>query len=183
MTTDDQRLHRRLVQGDRTAGTEIYRRHHGSVERRCRAVLGDADLAQDVTQEVFLELLTRPDRLDPERGNLASYLGLLARRRSIDLIRRRERARDREERAAQLDTRADHVDPGPDELALDLDVRRAVASLPKLQQTVVGWAFYGQLTYQEAAAELGIAVGTAKSRIRLALARLRLEPDLLPPMP
>lgn len=177
---DDRELHQRLLGGDSLAGSRLYERHLPRVIRICRAVLGDDHLAEDVAQDVLVELLIKPDRADLARSPLTAYLAMTARRRAIDVIRSRERSRRREavvaETAAALIAPADDV--SIDEVPVKLDLRRALSKLPRAQRVVVDRAYYGERTYGEAAVELGIAEGTAKSRMRSALTRLRSEPAL-----
>ena len=176
---DDRALHRRLLAGDRGAEAALYRRHLQRVQRACRAVLVDEHLAQDAAHEVFLEYFARPERARLEQAPLAAYLVMVARRRSIDLVRSRERSRHREQAAMDL-----LVDAGrPSDTAIEsvparLDLVRAMAGLPDEQRAVLARTFYDRQTYRDAAGALGIAEGTAKSRIRSALSRLRDEPAL-----
>lgn len=177
----DLALHRRLLTGDRRpeATATLYERHLERVRRACRAVLGDDGLAEDVAQDVFVEFFARPNRADLDRSPLAAYLAMMARRRAVDLVRSRERARHREQLAAELATsRSDRSAGGVDGTVVGLDVWGAVQALPPAQRVVVDLAFRADRTYRQAADELGISEGTAKSRIRSALTRLRAEPGL-----
>ncbi len=133
----------------------------------------DQQLAADVAQEVFLDLWERPDQWQPERGALRPFLVVVARRRAIDLLRSRTAARRREERHELLRV------PGPDlreqvEARLESTmVRAAVRKLPDEERQAVELAYFADLSHRQVAADLGIPEGTAKSRLRLALARLR----------
>ncbi len=172
----DRAMAARLAARDESALAEAYRCFGPLVLGVARRVLRDEPLAEDVTQEVFTYLWEHPERFDPSRGTLKAWVGLLAHRRSVDMVRaesRRSRseARTLEPRAAEPD--AQH------ELQTEwicARVRRALACLSPEQRQALECAYYGGRTYRQVAEELTIPEGTAKSRIRLALARLN---DLL----
>ena len=172
-TWTDTELHQLALEHDEAAQVALYRRFAGTVHRASRAVVRDEDLADDIVQEVFVAYFTDPDRHDPTRGPLGPYLTMVAKRRAIDIVRSREAERRREERAALLGGAAGTDDDGIDRLLTRIDVRRAVEVLPPSQRQVIGAAYGLDRTYGDAARVLGIAEGTAKSRARLALARLR----------
>lgn len=176
---EDRELHRRLIAGCRQAASSLYQRHLAAVQRTCRAVLGDNGLAEDVAQEVFIEYFANPQRVDLDRSPLTAFLSLMARRRAIDLIRSRESGRRRERLAIEAATTpVDQLAVSLERVPVSLDVWGAVAKLPPPQRAMVRRAFLGDQTYREAAADLGIAEGTAKYRMRSALTRLRGEPAL-----
>jgi RNA polymerase sigma-70 factor (ECF subfamily) len=180
--TDDRLLRDRLVAGDERALATVVSEFGSLVRGVARKVLGDDAAAEDVTQDVFVWLWERPDRFDPERGSLRSFLTVVSRRRAIDWIRRHDADRRRADRAAQeaplvLDDLADGVTDRDDAAK----VRAAVAALPDEQRECVTLAFFGGLSYREVAVRLGIPEGTAKSRLRLALGKL--GTTLQPPTP
>jgi RNA polymerase sigma-70 factor (ECF subfamily) len=168
----DRLLAARLAAGDPDALKAVYREHGALVLGIARRVLRDQSLAEDVTQEVFAFLWQNPDRYDPTRGSLRSWVGLLAHRRSVDRVRsesRRSRTESRVEGPLSEDADVD------DRLTKDWlcqRVRQALDLLPPEQKEVLVQAYYGGRTYREVAADLRIPEGTAKSRIRLALNRL-----------
>lgn len=171
---DDRLLRDRMVAGDERALAAVVGEFGSLVRGVARKVLGDDSAAEDVTQDVFVWLWERPDRFDPERGSLRAFLTVISRRRAIDWIRRHDADRRRADRAAQeaplvLDDPADGVGDRDDAAR----VRAAVATLPDEQRACVTLAFFGGLSYREVAVQLGIPEGTAKSRLRLALAKLR----------
>jgi RNA polymerase sigma-70 factor (ECF subfamily) len=136
-------------------------------------VLGDPGLAQDAVQDVFLRLWRRPGAYDPARGELGWYLRLMARSRALDLWREgqvRGRAADR---AKALAEEAHDDEPAlPDRRDA---VRAALGRLPEPQREAVVLAYWGGLTAGQIARRTQIPLGTAKSRLRLGLARLRAE--------
>lgn len=153
---------------------EAYRRHGGAVLALARRVLGSADLAEEVAQEVFVGLWDSPERFDPGRGALRTYLLTKAHGRAVDILRSESARRDREERTA-----ARAVESGYDiehqawDLAIAEQVKAAVTSLPADERTAIEMAYFDGHTYREVAVLLGQPEGTVKSRIRAGLRRLR----------
>ncbi len=139
---------------------------------------GGATRAADVTQDVFVRLWNQPDRFDPTRGSLRTFLLSVARNVAIDHARSDTSRCAREERNGRAQLRAESP-TGPAELAVvhdDADrLLAALDRLPTLNREAVVTAYYGQLTYREAADALGVPEGTIKSRIRLGLRQLRTE--------
>jgi RNA polymerase sigma-70 factor (ECF subfamily) len=163
---------------------QLYDRYSALVFSVSLRVLYDWQLAEDVTQEVFLRLWQRPESYDPSRGRLLSWLMSVTRNRAIDERRRlsrRLRSEDGEDPLLTLrdmDTRDDPV------LGLALAetrevVRAAMQLLPPAQRQVVELAYFGGLTQTEIADKTGVPLGTVKTRVRLAMRKLRdaLEAD------
>jgi RNA polymerase sigma-70 factor (ECF subfamily) len=167
----DARLRERLVDGDGDALAEAYDRWATLVFTVARRITGDDGVAEDVTQDVFLRLWQTPERYDPDRGPLRSWLSLLARSRAVDLVRSRSASARRHVAAATLQD-----EPEPHELVTWQTeakvVREAVRALPEAQRAAVHLAYYCGRTYRQVAEDLGIPEGTAKSRLRQALASL-----------
>jgi len=162
----------RLVARDPGALSDLYDQFGSYVFGLAVRVLGDRHAAEDVTQEVFLSLWERPEAFEPARGRLRTFLGTLAHRRAVDVVRREEARRRRAARDAATAT------PIPDvgELAMAIvtaeQVRAEVSRLPDEQRAAIELAYFGGRTYRQVAAELGIPEGTAKSRMRLGLGRI-----------
>lgn len=153
---------------------EAYRRHGGGVFGLSRRLVADRALAEEVTQEVFLRLWNQPDRFDPERGTLRSWLLAQAHGRSVDLLRSEGSRRQREERDARRTAAADYdLEREVWDLAVSEQVRDAVGTLPERERAAIELAYFGGHTYQEVAALLQEPEGTVKSRIRSGLRRLR----------
>jgi RNA polymerase sigma-70 factor, ECF subfamily len=172
----DALLVERIRAGDDRALAAVYDRHAGMVYGLARRVARDEQLARDVTQEVFTYLWEMPGRVDLSRGTLRTYLALLAHRRAVDEVRRHE-ARFRAETASALP----EPEEGPETHVVDAATQTwrtkhlaaLLGMLPAEQRIAVQLAYYDGLTYVQVAEKLGIPEGTAKWRLRAALARLR----------
>jgi RNA polymerase sigma-70 factor, ECF subfamily len=158
----------------------IYDEHRRGVHAAAFRVLGSNAAAQDVVQDVFLRVWRNPGKFDSGRGELGSYLRLMARSRAVDLWREGQasgRAEDKLKVVVAQDP--PRVDAQPDHLALASadrsTVRVALGRLPVPQREALVLAYWGGLTADQIAARAGVPLGTAKSRIRLGLARLRAE--------
>jgi RNA polymerase sigma-70 factor (ECF subfamily) len=155
---------------------EAYRRHAGAVFGLARRLLTDHARAEEIVQEVFIRLWNEPDRFDPDRGSLRSFLLANAHGRAVDLIRSEAARRRREERDS-----ARTADSGYDiarevwDIALAGHVRDAMDTLHEGERDAIELAYFGGLTYREAAERLGEPEGTVKSRIRSGLKKLRGE--------
>jgi len=155
---------------------ELYDRHARPIYSLALRILGDATEAEDIVQEVFSQAWKQAARYDASRGAVGAWLLTLARSRAIDHLRAK-RARPGEvsdERVAgQL------VDAGPpaDSLVLSSEqvarVRAALDELPLLQRAAIELAYYEGLTHAEIADRLEQPLGTVKTRIRLAMLKLR----------
>jgi RNA polymerase sigma factor (sigma-70 family) len=172
----DAQLLARIEVGDERALAMIYDEHSPVVFGIARRVTRDEHLAADVCQEVFAYLWELPSRVDLTKGTLRGYLAMVGHRRAVDEVRRREsRAR------AEAAVVASEIEDGPDvEVAdqaaaswRDQQLSASLAKLPAEQGTALRLAYFDGLTYKQVAQALGIAEGTAKSRLRLGLARLR----------
>ncbi len=170
----DALLAARLAAGDGLALAEVFDGLGPAVYGGAFRVLGDDAAAQDVVQDVFVELWTHPGRYDPAAGTLRTYLIVLARHRAVDLIRSELRRVARQERTYRL--APGQPDPSPCEEVMASEaaaaVRAAIRLLPESQRRIVELAYFGGLSCREAAKAAGIPEGTAKSRLRLALAKL-----------
>ncbi|MGQ0521701.1 MAG: sigma-70 family RNA polymerase sigma factor [Actinomycetota bacterium] len=153
---------------------EAYRRHAGAVFALAKRVLCDQTAAEEVVQEVFLRLWTQPDKFDPDRGSLRSYLLAQTHGRSVDLLRSDTSRRRREEREARQTAEAGYdVEHEVWDLALAEQVKEVVAELPRAERRAIELAYFGGHTYREVATLLGEPEGTVKSRIRAGLKRMR----------
>jgi RNA polymerase sigma-70 factor (ECF subfamily) len=170
----------RLTAGDDRALAEVFDAHGPAVHRSALLVLGSTVAAEDVVQDVFVELWCHPQRYDPVLGSLRAYLTLCARHRAYDVIRSDLRRAGREDRHVRLLPEESAPGPGDDLVRAETAsaVRAAVRRLPPDQRRVVELAYFGGLSYRDVARAIGIPEGTAKSRLRLALAKLEAMLDL-----
>ncbi|MGZ8649683.1 MAG: sigma-70 family RNA polymerase sigma factor [Solirubrobacteraceae bacterium] len=160
--------------------SRVYDEHAPGVYAAAYRILADRARAQDVAQDIFLRLWRRPAAFDARRGELGSYLRLMARSRALDLWREAQaagRASDRLKIVVAAD------DGRPEERPSDAaelgdarsTVRDALTRLPEAQREALVLAYWGGLTADEIARRSAVPLGTAKSRIRLGLAKLRSE--------
>ena len=153
---------------------EAYRRHAGAVFALSKRLLVDAALAEEVVQEVFLRLWNRPDRFDPDRGTLRSFLLAQCHGRSIDLLRSETSRRLREERDARRTAESGYdLEHEVLDMSVAERVKDALADLPEGERAAIVLAYFGGHTYREVAEMLDEPEGTVKSRIRSGLKRLR----------
>jgi RNA polymerase sigma-70 factor, ECF subfamily len=153
---------------------EAYRRHGGAVFGLARRVVANEETAKDIVQEIFLRLWNQPERYDPARGALRSYLLAQTHGRAVDVIRSETARRRREERDARSAADIiDNVQRQVEDLALGDEVRDAIAGLPEGERRAITLAYLAGHTYREVARLLDEPEGTIKSRIRSGLRRLR----------
>ena len=134
----------RLAAGDDHALAEAFDALGHSVYGSALRVLGDTSAAQDVVQDVFVELWRNPGRYDPAAGSLRTYLAVLARHRAVDMVRSELRRVARQERSYRLTPVPPEVSAGDEVLAAETAglVRSAVQSLPASQRQVVELAYF-----------------------------------------
>lgn len=177
----DDRLVAAVEGRDQRALEALYDRYGDYVYSVCLRMVGDVQLAEDLTQEVFLRLWRRPDLYDVRRGRFVTWLLSVARNRSIDERRSRGR-RFRYETppspaSEEFLAAAGAVEDGSDAAVLSEErvaIERALAALPGEQRLVIQLAYFGGYTQQEIARGLQQPLGTVKTRIRLGLQKLRL---------
>jgi RNA polymerase sigma-70 factor, ECF subfamily len=156
--------------GDEGAMAALYDRYSGIVYSVALRVLGDTSAAEDILQEVFIQLWRQPATFDSSRGNLGAWLAVIARNRAIDSVRKRRSETDIEDVVVAIE---------PD-LAADAEraramerVRRALGSMPPAQRRALEMAYFEGLTHTEIASNTGEPLGTVKTRIRAGLLALR----------
>ena len=162
-----------VAKGDQAAFEALYDQLGASVYGLIRKVLRNPSQAEEVAQEVLLEVWRTASRFDPARGSAATWMLTIAHRRAIDRVRAEEAAAAREQRTAQVPTAVDEVAETV-EASMDAErLRRCLAGLTELQRESITLAYYGGYSYAQVAALLDTALGTIKTRIRDGLTRLR----------
>ncbi|HWF17154.1 MAG TPA: sigma-70 family RNA polymerase sigma factor [Acidimicrobiales bacterium] len=170
----DARLVTSIARYSEVALAEVYRRHGRAVYGLARRVLNDATEAEDVTQEVFLRLWRQPDRFDPDRGSLRSFLLAQAHGRAVDAVRSSSSRRQREAREAVSTARADYdMQHEVWDMALADQVAQAMNELSGDERQAIEMAYFDGRTYREVARLLEQPEGTVKSRIRIGMQRMR----------
>jgi RNA polymerase sigma-70 factor (ECF subfamily) len=156
--------------GDESAMAALYDRYSSIVYSVALRVLGDTGAAEDVLQDVFMQLWRNPGVFDSSRGNLGAWLSVIARNRAIDALRKRR---------PESDIGDVMVSVEPD-LAGDAEraramqkVRGALGAMPASQRSALEMAYFEGLTHTEIAAKTGEPLGTIKTRIRAGLLTLR----------
>lgn len=171
----EERLLARCATGDRAAFADLYDLVAARVYGLVRRVVRNQAISEEVAQEVLLEVWRLSARFDPRRGSAIGWILSIAHRRAVDRVRseeastRRDVAFGRQHAAVDHDVTADDVED-----ALDRQrVRRALDQLTDVQRQSIELAYYGGYTHTEVASLLDIPVGTAKTRIRDGLIRVR----------
>ena len=171
---DDAALLARIVERDERAVEALYERYSRQLYSLAYQVTKADRFAQDVVQEVFVAVWKDASRFDASRGALAPWLFSLARHKAIDLVRREANVR---KHTADVDLEFREAPDDVDReawLNLRRDrVREAIGQLTETQRVALELAFFSGLTHVEVAERLEIPLGTAKTRIRSALLRLR----------
>ncbi|MFC7705740.1 sigma-70 family RNA polymerase sigma factor [Plastorhodobacter daqingensis] len=161
----------RIREGDTAAFAQVFRHFAPRVKAFLVKSGASSTLAEECTQEVMATLWHKAHMFDPSRASVATWIFTIARNRKIDALRKQRRP-DPEDLPWGPDPEPDQADA----LALSQETRRlsaALAQLPEKQRDLIERAYFGDLSHSEIAAETGLPLGTIKSRIRLALERLR----------
>ncbi|MEL7215209.1 MAG: sigma-70 family RNA polymerase sigma factor [Pseudomonadota bacterium] len=169
----DAELLSRIAEEDRLAFVELFERFAGRVKAFLMRWGMPGDQAEEAAQEVMVSIWRRAKTFDPQKAGASTWIFAIARNRRIDMIRRATRPEpDPNDPLFQ-------PDPEPDGSAAlsaserEVVVRDAIANLPEAQREIVHLAFYEGLSHGECAERLDVPLGTVKSRIRLAFAKLR----------
>lgn len=168
--TSDLALVTAIRSGDQGAMAALYDHYSSIVYAVALRVLQDTSAAEDVLQDVFMQLWRNPGAFDASRGEMAAWLAVIARNRAIDALRRRRPGSDIEDVVVSVEH----------DLASEVDrsrtvdkVRRALQAMPAPQRSTLEMAFFEGLTHFEIAGKCGEPLGTVKTRIRAGLLALR----------
>jgi RNA polymerase sigma-70 factor (ECF subfamily) len=173
-TASDANLVVAIARWHEPAMAEAYRRHGGAIYALARQVIRHDPLAEEITQEVFLDLWQHPEKFDSQRGTLRSFLLARTHGKSVDMIRSEESRKRREERTSlETATAGYDLEHHVWDLAVADQVKESLGALPDEMRKPIELAYFGGHTYREVAVILHAAEGTVKSRIRTGLTRLR----------
>jgi RNA polymerase sigma-70 factor (ECF subfamily) len=168
--TSDLALVTAIRSGDQGAMATLYDRYSPIVYSVALRVLQDTGAAEDVLQDIFMQLWRNPGAFDASRGNMGAWLAVIARHRAIDRLRRRRPENDIEDVVVSVE---------PD-LATEADrsrtldrIRVALRTMPPPQRSALEMAYFEGLTHVEIAEKTGEPLGTIKTRIRTGLFSLR----------
>jgi RNA polymerase sigma-70 factor (ECF subfamily) len=149
---------------------QLYKRYSAIVYSVALRILGDTGAAEDILQEVFMQLWRSPDTFDATRGSLPGWLAVITRNRAIDSLRRRRPESDITD--VVVSNEPDLV--GSTEMIRALEkIRGALGQMPAAQRSALEMAFFEGLTHTEIAEKAGEPLGTIKTRIRAGLLTLR----------
>jgi RNA polymerase sigma-70 factor (ECF subfamily) len=173
----DLELLSRIGQSDRDALAALYDRYGRRVFALAARILNDPVTSEEVAQDVFLSIWRRGQSYSPDKGRFTTWLFSIAHNRTIDELRRRRRDRNRgsEDIDDHLDIISNEISPAESAVAQDeyAQVRVALGTLPHEQRQVVELSYFKGLTQAEIAERTGQPLGTVKTRMRLALKKLR----------
>lgn len=162
----------RIKQRDAGALAELYDRYATRVFSLCVAILHDDGAAQEATQDVFMKVWAQPEHYHFDDNRFAAWLLMIARHRAIDQLRRDKR-RVSDSFSLDDDTFPELPDLHTDEQARWREMRQVMDALPREQRIVIELAYYYGLSQSEIAEHLGAPLGTIKTRMRLAMDKLR----------
>jgi RNA polymerase sigma-70 factor, ECF subfamily len=171
--SSDGEILERLLARDETTFRSVVEGYGSAVLGIARRVLADSNLAEEVAQDTFVALWRRPGAFDPGRGNLRSFLLVVARNKAVDLVRREESRKRATESLLQEAGATSDTAPDDERIEEREEIRKALLQLSPVQREAIVLAYFGGRTYREVARELEIPEGTAKTRLRDGLVRLR----------
>lgn len=172
----DLELVQRVALKDETALAELFDRYSGLLLALSRRIVLDASDAEEILQEVFLQVWNQAERYDTTRSSVSTWLVLITRSRSIDRLRSRQ-VKDRTLTSLQREKTHQHTSPqGMGSVLLDQRrqrLHRELQELPVEQRQVLELAFFRGMTQSEISGSTGIPLGTVKTRTLLAMKKLR----------
>lgn len=157
--------------------TELYGRHSKRLRATIDCVVHEQAEADDVLQEIFLQVWEEASRYSPKEGKPLGWMVTIARRRAIDRLRRRQaysRARERYEKRVMQDSQSPRRDAAEGFILNDLRhfLKKSIRALPQFQREAVELAFFKGLSHREIAATTHAPLGTVKTRLELGLQKL-----------
>jgi RNA polymerase sigma-70 factor (ECF subfamily) len=175
MKPQDEDLMRGLAAGESEALKALYGKYGALVFGIALRIVGDGSAAEEVAQDVFLSAWNGAATYRPEKGAVATWLGRIARNRALDALRsaKARGALARDDWSEVEDDRTLAPEEAMENESRAVEVRAAVSELPEAQRVALSLAFFRGRSHSEIAAELGLPLGTVKSRIRDAMRVLR----------
>ena len=177
---DDEGLMRSIAKGRQEALSELYDRYARLAFSLALHTTGDAASAEEITQDVFVRAWERAGQYRPDQGTVRTWLASIARHRSIDHLRRlgaraegQSISWDEIEDGPGMEVHSGSTQPEAELSMLRAEVRAAVGQLPEDQKQALALAYFRGYTQGEIATALGVPLGTVKTRIRLAMDKLR----------
>jgi RNA polymerase sigma factor (sigma-70 family) len=171
--TVDAEIAERLLERDEEALRQVMAMLGPIVLAMARKVVSEPSLAEEVAQDTFVALWRRPGAYDPLRGSLQGFLLGIARNKGIDLVRREEALRRTRDSLLAEAAVASRTESRTEQVVERQRVKAALEGLSSVQREAIVLAFFGGRTYREVARELDIPEGTAKTRLRDGLMRLK----------
>jgi RNA polymerase sigma-70 factor (ECF subfamily) len=176
---DDEGLLYRVSKKDARALSELYDRYGRMIFSLAYHVLGDNSLAEEVTQDVFLVVWNKSATFDPQKSKFSTWIGRVTRNRAIDVYRRQNarpevKSVDWDETFLNLESDS-QVEPTIIAHQEQFQLRRALAELPEEQRKTLALAYFEGLTQQQISDLTGEPLGTVKTRMRLAVQKLRIS--------
>ena len=156
--------------GDASAMASLYDRYSSVVYAVALRMLGDTGAAEDIQQEVFMQLWRNPSAFDASRGNLGAWLAVITRNRAIDALRKRRPETDPEDVVLSV---VPDMAGEADRSRVAEKVRGVLSGMPAAQRSALEMAYYQGMTHTEIASKTGEPLGTIKTRIRAGLIALR----------
>jgi RNA polymerase sigma-70 factor, ECF subfamily len=172
----------RVGRGERAAFDALYDAIAPLVHGVALRVVRDPQMAEDIAQEALVEVWRQAPRFDPAKGRATSWIVTIAHRRAVDRVRSEQSRHEREDRVGRDTSPVATNEPGArlEAAATTDELATGLALLTEVQRDAIRLAFYEGRTHQEVAQLLGIPLGTAKTRIRDGLIRLRDAVEVLP---
>jgi RNA polymerase sigma-70 factor (ECF subfamily) len=160
----------RLYSGDEGAMASLYDRYSHVVYAVALRVLSDSTAAEDILQDVFMQLWRNPQAFNASRGSLAAWLAVIARNRAIDQLRKKRPGAEAAETVIAVDPELQNTAERNQTIE---KVRTVLAGMPAEQRAALEMAFFEGLTHVEIAGKTGQPLGTIKTRIRSGLSAVR----------
>jgi len=172
----DAALVERMIAGDESALSTLYDRYSGMLFSMLVRILKDTSAAEEILQDLFLQLWRNPSRFDPSRGSLPAWLLVIGRNRAISRLRSRERREvsdDSEGFSMESIPSPGNIEEEAQRSQLAQRLKSAMATLPPEQREAVELAYFEGMSQTEIAARTGSPLGTVKSRVRAAMQSLK----------